>query len=464
MSGAQKAELQAAADYAELKAASDEQIAASAKQLDDWEEEFGGNTKALSDAKEDLDVTRATLSADRKFLSNLRLKCQDLDHQWGQRSKSRSEELTAVADAIAILTEDDARTLFHKKLGSVSPSSFLQLHSSKTARRAARSRAARVLLMAAEKLKQSPSSQDAYKVWRGGEDKPHEQLAALAVRVQLDAFTKIKAMIDTMIGDLKTQQEEEVKHKAYCNDELHENAKQTHVTKRLLSQIIAKIAELETVIEKLTMEIAEAKDQIAEMKVQLKKAGEQRKEENALFQEEVSDQRVMQQILKKAIARLGKVYKTGFAQEDPTPPVHFQPFKKNAGGSPVLSLLQQIVGDAVTVEKQAIATEQEAQSAYSSFVTDADNTIDKLNDAIETKTDAVASANVEKEDAEKRKTATDSQLEDLMASAADLHGECDFVLKNFSIRQKARLQEVEALQKAKALLSGMSDDGDVGTM
>jgi len=37
---------------------------------------------------------------------------------------------------------------------------------------------------------------------------------------------------------------------------------------------------------------------------------------------------------------------------------------------------------------------------------------------------------------------------------ADLHEQCDFVLKNFDIRQKARLQEMEAVQAAKAILSG----------
>jgi len=37
---------------------------------------------------------------------------------------------------------------------------------------------------------------------------------------------------------------------------------------------------------------------------------------------------------------------------------------------------------------------------------------------------------------------------------ADLHGECDYVMKNFMIRQKARADEVEALQQAKSILNG----------
>ena len=38
--------------------------------------------------------------------------------------------------------------------------------------------------------------------------------------------------------------------------------------------------------------------------------------------------------------------------------------------------------------------------------------------------------------------------------AADLHKSCDFTLKNFDVRQEAMSQEIEALNQAKAVLSG----------
>merc|ERR1719240_1207239 len=37
---------------------------------------------------------------------------------------------------------------------------------------------------------------------------------------------------------------------------------------------------------------------------------------------------------------------------------------------------------------------------------------------------------------------------------ADLHGDCDWLLQNFEYRKEARAGEVEALKKAKAVLSG----------
>jgi len=35
-----------------------------------------------------------------------------------------------------------------------------------------------------------------------------------------------------------------------------------------------------------------------------------------------------------------------------------------------------------------------------------------------------------------------------------LHGECDWLLKNFDVRKEARASEIDALGKAKAVLSG----------
>merc|ERR1719498_2192503 len=57
---------------------------------------------------------------------------------------------------------------------------------------------------------------------------PRSQLATLAVSVQLDSFTKVKEMMDKMVVNLKKEQEEEVKFKAYCTKEFNDNEKATY--------------------------------------------------------------------------------------------------------------------------------------------------------------------------------------------------------------------------------------------
>merc|ERR1719487_1818682 len=74
------------------------------------------------------------------------------------------------------------------------------------------------------------------------------------------------------------------------------------------------------------------------------------------------------------------------------------------------------------------------------------------------KTEEKGKAEEEKVEAEKAKDAAMLELEQLANYNAELHKSCDFVLKNFEIRQTARDEEVEALKQAKSILSGAKFD------
>merc|ERR550514_1045557 len=114
LSTSQKDEMKSAEDYKALAEAKTAEIAASKEKLDTMEGEFFATKKALVDAKEDLELTRAQVKADKEFLQNLRLTCQDLDKQWEWRSKTRAEELKAITETIAIVTEDDNMDMLRK--------------------------------------------------------------------------------------------------------------------------------------------------------------------------------------------------------------------------------------------------------------------------------------------------------------------------------------------------------------
>ena len=145
-------------------------------------------------------------------------------------------------------------------------------------------------------------------MWRG-RTSPRAELSALAVQTQLDAFTKVKEAIDNMIGELKAQMAEEVKHKDFCTSELNQNEKTTFKKTKLKEDLEAKIEDLAATIETLTSEIEAAKGQISAARVEVKRASEAREKENAEFQQTVADQRATQAILNKAKARMEAFYK-----------------------------------------------------------------------------------------------------------------------------------------------------------
>jgi len=257
-----------------------------------------------------------------------------------------------------------------------------------------------------------------------------------------------------MIADLRVQQAEEVKTKTECTSNFNQNEKEVYTTEQELKDIKEKIESLEDYITQVTDEISAATSDIANTKIEMKQAGLNRQKENADYQVEISDQRAVQAILAKAIDRMKAVY--GFVQDEPVSPTQFKPYKQSAGGAPVIGMMVQIVEDSKKVEQQAISSENAAQQAYAVLVTDTAAAIKALETSINEKSDGLAQAKAEKEYEEASETSSTGTLEDLLDYKTDLHGQCDFIMKNFDLRQKARLEEIEAIQKAKAYLSGMN--------
>merc|ERR1719156_443116 len=121
-------------------------------------------------------------------------------------------------------------------------------------------------------------------------ESPRAKLSALAMSVQLDAFTKVKEAMDQMVAELKEQQAEEVKLKEHCTTEFNENEQQTYTKTEEKEDLERKMEQLTTLKEKLTKEIEEAKATIANTEMEIKKAGEAREKENAEFQTTIADQ------------------------------------------------------------------------------------------------------------------------------------------------------------------------------
>eukprot|EP00929_Paragymnodinium_shiwhaense_P093814 TRINITY_DN540_c0_g1_i1.p1 TRINITY_DN540_c0_g1~~TRINITY_DN540_c0_g1_i1.p1 ORF type:complete len:785 (-),score=347.92 TRINITY_DN540_c0_g1_i1:89-2443(-) len=473
LSESQKDEMRAVADFKEMAAAKSAQIETAQKKLDEVEGAHADNQKALSDAKEDLEMTRGQRTDDVEFLQNLRLTCKDLDSQWQERSHTRSAEITAVAEALVILREDDnrehlAKTVSLMQVGSV--------QNSDAAVKQRRIRAAAALRKAAAAgLRKLPGAagddDDLLAAWQGmravgnGSGGPHAQLATLAVSVELDGFTEVKKVMDKMIADLKEQQKEEVEHKAYCGKELNQNEKDTFNKNEEKQDLEAKIESLGASIDSLNDEIKGAGTEIADTQKAIKVASEGREKENAEFQTVVADQRATQGILTKALNKLKDFYEknlgaeqlagSSLLQQKQTPPVQFNDYKKNAGSNSVIGLIEQIIQDSTSLEKDAIASETEAQSAYEDFIKSSNKVVSDAQQSIATKTETVAQFKMESETAQADHTSAVGELEALATYKADLHSECDFLLKNFDIRQRARQQEIDSIQEAKSILSGM---------
>jgi len=280
--------------------------------------------------------------------------------------------------------------------------------------------------------------------------------------VRLDAFTRVKKAIDDMIAQLLQEKADEIKHKDFCVEEFNTNQLQTEKKEREKADLIAKIEELEMTIKTLTEAIETLKAEIAEMQVQLKRAGEDREKENKEFQATVADQRETQKLLQAALNILKGFYdkkaKSALIQKQepvgPPPPPGFEEYKKNEAAGGVMGMIQQIINDAKAMEDETIRDEEDAQKAYEDFVKETNASIEAKSKEIVNKSEEKAKAESDLVQAKEEKESVMLELEQLSNYNAELHESCDFILKNFEIRQTARDEEVEALRQAKAILSG----------
>merc|ERR1719265_2114851 len=182
--------------------------------------------------KEDLSDTEAALLEDKKFLDELSTSCATKEKEWTIICKTRSEELSALAETIKILNDDDALEIFKKTLPGAS--AFVQVES---VTKSATVKALSLLQKA-----------------RGVQNGDHSKLdfIMLAIRGRSGGFEKVIKMIDDMVALLNQEQLDDDHKKEYC-------AKQFDFADDKRKELERSVSDLETAI-------AEANEGISTLK------------------------------------------------------------------------------------------------------------------------------------------------------------------------------------------------------
>uniref|UniRef100_A0A7S1MSX9 Uncharacterized protein n=1 Tax=Alexandrium catenella TaxID=2925 RepID=A0A7S1MSX9_ALECA len=440
LSESQREEVEAQQTYEQVSAAKENEIQMGQASLRDKQQQIADSDVKLAQSKQDREDTGASLAADKAFLTDLKLKCAMTDKDWDDRQKVRQSELTAVAEAIAILSADDARDLFSR---TYNPAAFVQQRSKHQASN--RDQAAAVLMAAAERSHSS-------------------QMAALAASVRLDPFTRVKKAIDDMVAQLLSEKDLEVKHKDWCLDELAKNERSSEKQAHTKATLESKIEGLKLSITGLNNTIEGLQSEISDLQLQLRRAKEDRDLEHKEFDATIADQRKSQQLLTQAVAVLKRIYAQASQSPSPpalvqraqqAPPPGFTAYEKHGGATSVLALIEHIVQDTKNLEATTLQAETEAQDAFMKLLQETTNSVAAKQNAILDRTSEMTQAEQDLTQAKSELDGATTEIQALADNAAGLHGSCDFTLKNFDLRQAARDEEVAALRQAKAFLSGM---------
>eukprot|EP00930_Biecheleria_cincta_P038707 TRINITY_DN2658_c0_g1_i1.p1 TRINITY_DN2658_c0_g1~~TRINITY_DN2658_c0_g1_i1.p1 ORF type:complete len:679 (-),score=227.07 TRINITY_DN2658_c0_g1_i1:43-2031(-) len=417
--------------FEQLAAALNEEIEATRTQIETKKQEKADATEESAHLKHAIKDLAASIGDDATFSEDIKKRCADMDAQWDERSATRAEESEAISKAIETLNSEDADEAFSKSIPS-----FLQ----QSASDARRESAANVLSMASQ----------------------HDvRLAKLATKTKIDQFTKVKKAMNDMVVALKKEQQDDVDQKAYCMKAFRENQVATSDKTSEKEQLVAKEGTLKVKVDQASDDMDKLSTEIKGLKEQLAVASQDREAENKEFQRIIPEQKETQRLLKQALKVLANFYnkKSALVQvsvhvQQPKAPQGFKDYKANGQSFGVMSMIQQLIADSDKQVAEVTTAEGSAQKAYESFAKETASSVAAKEAAVEDM--KAAKAKSEKAFVQTRQSTegTVKDLEALETTKSELHANCDFIMANFDARQEARSEEIDSVEKAKAILSG----------
>jgi hypothetical protein len=470
--------------YKELMAAKTKEVNALTDKVEAKTHQIGELGVDIVQMKEDLADTGAALKEDQKFLAELEKSCATKTAEWEERSKTRSEELVALADTIKVLNDDDALELFKKTLPSPS---LVQVRVTTSE---VRTRALATLRQARQKANQR--------------DLPGLELLALALAgKQQGGFDKVIKMIDNMVDVLQKEQRDDNDKKEYCGLQFDHSDDKKKELERTIEQADNAITVAKESIATLTQEIAGLTAGIKKLDTSVAEATEMRRAENAEFKELIASDTAATEVLAFAKNRLNKFYNpklykappkrelsaenrivenfggdvptvapggiagtgiTAFAQvrahvqrkDAPAPPpTTWKAYAKKGGESTgVIAMIDLLIADLAKEMTEAKTEEKDSQADYEQMMKDAADKRTTDSKSLAEKTSAKADTEVALGAEKEHKAATGKELMATMKYISSLHAECDWLIQYFDVRKTARNDEIDSLKKAKAVLSG----------
>jgi len=478
-----KTEETSKANYEELIAAKKKEKASLTKQIETKSERLGELGVEDATAANDLEDTTEALADDKKFLADLDGNCAAKAAAFEANSKMRSQELLALADTIKLLNDDDALELFKKTLPSASAASFLQVQ------------------VTAKEVKAR-----ALDILRKGNlnGRPELDLISLALSGKKVGFEKVLTMIDGMVTTMKAEQADDDEKKQYCAAEFDEADDKKKKAEQTINDIETSMGDASETITKVTVEIQAVADGIAALDKSVAEATAQRQEENTDFKQLMAENGAAKDLLAMAKNRLNQFYnpklyvappKRELSEEDriavnmggtapPTPApngiagtdisasfvqisAHTQndeappaapktagKFEKSEENSGVTAMMDLLVADIDKEMTTAETEEKNSQAAYEKMMADAKEKRAVDSKMKQEKEGALADAQAHLESLKEDKAAAGKQLATTVEYIQALHADCDWLVQFYDTRKEARANEVDALEKAKAVLNG----------
>jgi hypothetical protein len=427
---ARKEEVSSVHNFELLKQSLDDAIRNGNNDMSKAKKARGDSEEKKATAEGDLDVTTKTLKADEQTLADLHRDCMTKAQDFEAETKSRGEELKALAEAKKII-QDSTSGAEQISYGLVQ-TSFLQ--------RAEISSTADLARFEAVRLVRELARQD-----------NSRSLAQLAMRMvdvmqsSSDPFAKVKALISDMVARLEDEAQADATEKAFCDKELSE-------TEEKKANKQDEIAKLSTQIDKQSSRSSQLKDQVAGLQKNLAElAAAQlqmdkiRAEEHTQFESNKADMEQGVAGVKLALKVLRDYYagdKSHAAAE--------------GAGAGIIGLLEVCESDFSKNLSEIISTEETAQADYDRETKE--NQVEKATKEQDVKYKTQESVSLDKATAEATsdRTGVQNELDAVLEYLSKLRARCVAKAETYSERKARREAEISGLKQALDILENQA--------
>jgi len=427
LESARKAESTSSHNYQMLKQSLTDEMKFAEKDMDKAKKGLSESSEKKAVAEGDLESTSKDLAEDVKTKSGLHQDCMSAAEEFEIATKSRGEELGALAMAKKVIQEATG--------GAAEQSySFMQLSSSADL---AKVEALRFVRELSKKTKAPALAQLASRM---------SSAMRLGSAGGEDPFAKVKALITDMVSTLESEAEEDATQKAYCDEEMSETtAKHEELTAESES-LSTKIAQKKSASTKLKEEVATLQNELASMAKAKAEADEIRGEEKAAYEKNSAE---MEQGIKGVKTAL-KVLKEYYAKADKG-----HASADGAGGG-IIGLLEVCESDFTKGLTEMTAQEETAAAEYVAYVKEDEIAVAKKSQDVKYKTKDAAGLDKAVSELSTDLSGVTDELAAVSSALDKLKEMCVAVAEPYAEKVARREAELSGLKEALTILEGES--------
>jgi len=431
LSEARKKETSSKNNYEMLKQSLEDDIANANKDLDDAKTNLAKSGEETATAQADLTVTSKALAADIATLEDLHKDCLTKAQDFEAETRSRSEELKALAEAKKILKETTGGA--EAQAYGLNQESFFQITSKVGL---AQFEAVRMVRDLARKENSRALTQLASRL---------EMTVRMSNAQGADPFAKVKGLISDMIATLEEAADADATEKAYCDKELAETrAKKVDKTAEI-EKLTTKIDQMSTRSAKLKEEVAALQKALADLMSAQAEMDQLREKENGEYKVNKAELEQGLEGVKLALKVLSDYYDSDASHN-----------AAEGAGSSIIGLLEVAESDLEKELAGVIATEEMAAADYDKETKE--NAIDKTTKEqdVKYKTKEADELDAAVAEATADKTGVQAELDPVLKYLKTLESRCIAKAETYEDKKARREAEIEGLKEALGILEGAS--------